>query len=422
MVRATLCIGALAALVLTGSDPARAGGFDSFLVHSARHLGVGGAAIGYVDDPSAVFHNPAGLTRSGGPALMLEAGIMRPSVRSSPAPETQATSEPMFAPNGMLGGLVPLGQRVALGVAAHPIAAAGARYRHDGPAGNTRDEMRAALVEVSPAAAVRVGHGVSIGVGYRVTAMSMRRESVAANADRPGISLDGRGVSAAGIRIGAQWDVLARPPDPRRLALSLGVAYRHRVSVPVHGEGGTAIGAPLRRFETSFLLPSRLGFGARLDHRRVGVMLDAGVAFDGQNDRRTIHLRLEDGRAAALPNVFAWRNSAFVRGGLELRVLASRALALRIGGAWDAPSVSRRYPTPFGPPPTDVGLATGGVGLRRGPWSVNAGYGFRFGGTRITRDDVAGAEACAFCGYPGRYEVRAHLVALDVSHTWRGGS
>ena len=39
----------------------RAGGYDTPILFSAQHMAMGGAAIAYVDDPSAMFHNPAGL-------------------------------------------------------------------------------------------------------------------------------------------------------------------------------------------------------------------------------------------------------------------------------------------------------------------------------------------------------------------------
>ena len=51
-------------LLLVGVGPAHAGGFDTPILYSARHMGMGGTAIGYVYDPSALFHNPAGLAHT----------------------------------------------------------------------------------------------------------------------------------------------------------------------------------------------------------------------------------------------------------------------------------------------------------------------------------------------------------------------
>ena len=43
------------------TNKAFAGGYDTPMLYTARHMGMGGAAQAYVDDPSAMFHNPAGL-------------------------------------------------------------------------------------------------------------------------------------------------------------------------------------------------------------------------------------------------------------------------------------------------------------------------------------------------------------------------
>ena len=49
---------------LLWSRTASAGGFDTPMLYSAEHMGMGGVAVSFVDDPSALFHNPAGLARA----------------------------------------------------------------------------------------------------------------------------------------------------------------------------------------------------------------------------------------------------------------------------------------------------------------------------------------------------------------------
>src|SRR6187402_2873166 len=58
--RGLIGLGALG-ILLSAPHVARAGGYDTPMLYSARHMGMGGTAIGYVRDPSALFHNPAGL-------------------------------------------------------------------------------------------------------------------------------------------------------------------------------------------------------------------------------------------------------------------------------------------------------------------------------------------------------------------------
>ena len=58
--RAATALATASSVALTASS-AHAAGFDTPLMYTARHQAMGGTAIGYVDDPSAAYHNPAGL-------------------------------------------------------------------------------------------------------------------------------------------------------------------------------------------------------------------------------------------------------------------------------------------------------------------------------------------------------------------------
>src|SRR5436190_18218987 len=77
---------ALGVLALAMSAPrvARAGGYDTPMLYSARHMGMGGTAIGYVDDPSALFHNPAGLGHTRTLGLIADFSLLLAKVLSSP--------------------------------------------------------------------------------------------------------------------------------------------------------------------------------------------------------------------------------------------------------------------------------------------------------------------------------------------------
>src|SRR5688572_33488405 len=78
------------ASVLT-SGVARGAGFDVPILYTARHQGMGGAAIGYVDDPSAAFHNPAGLQGVRGLAFLGDLTLMLAHVTGSPAAPASAS-------------------------------------------------------------------------------------------------------------------------------------------------------------------------------------------------------------------------------------------------------------------------------------------------------------------------------------------
>src|SRR5438477_8429179 len=80
---------------------ARAGGYDTPMLYSARHMGMGGTAIGYVDEASAIFHNPAGLGHVGKLSLTGDVSLLLAKVRSTPSflnqdVQSQQTVAPLF--------------------------------------------------------------------------------------------------------------------------------------------------------------------------------------------------------------------------------------------------------------------------------------------------------------------------------------
>src|SRR3954470_16454298 len=74
-------LAALTALLPAG---ARAGGYDTPMLYSARHMGMGGTAIGYVSDPSALFHNPAGLGQVARAEVLGDFSLLLGRIHGSP--------------------------------------------------------------------------------------------------------------------------------------------------------------------------------------------------------------------------------------------------------------------------------------------------------------------------------------------------
>src|SRR5262245_66685499 len=66
------------------AKPAFAGGYDTPILYSARHQGMGGTAIGYVDDASSIFHNPAGLARINSLNLLAGVDLLFGKITTSP--------------------------------------------------------------------------------------------------------------------------------------------------------------------------------------------------------------------------------------------------------------------------------------------------------------------------------------------------
>src|SRR6187402_2149931 len=102
---------------------AQAGGYDTPMLYTARHMGMGGAAIGYVADPSALFHNPAGLAHTRRAEVIADFSLLVGGIHGSPSVIARdIDSDVTVAPFFLLGGAYRIHPRITLGAGVYPIA------------------------------------------------------------------------------------------------------------------------------------------------------------------------------------------------------------------------------------------------------------------------------------------------------------
>lgn len=415
--------GALA--VLTVVREARAGGYDTPMLYSARHMGMGGTAVGYVDDPSALFHNPAGLAHTPRLALLADFSLLLARVHASPAVFAEdKDSNLTVAPLGLVGAAYRLTDRVTVGLGAYPVASAGASYEYEFLGTKIENSTRLLFLEASPAIAVNLPARVRLAAAYRVTYVSLTRFQGARSAAVPFLDFHMTGFDWTGFRVGAQWTALDW--------LQVGAVYRHKTNTVVKNREGIALGLRFTDIESSFLLPSKAGAGARADLGDFGFALDGEYLWGSQNvgapleglppttDPSMPAMRL------SVPNVFAWNDEITIRAGVEYRLLRGTAgaprLALRAGYVHDGKVTNARYPSAFGTPPGPTQVLTLGAGWKPGPWQVNAAYARRFGEGAVTKEllDDPATKPCRFCGVAGMdpYRIAINAFYVDFSRTW----
>jgi long-subunit fatty acid transport protein len=132
-IKRTVTTAGVLGLALGAPRIARAGGYDTPMLYSARHMGMGGTAIGYVQDPSALFHNPAGLGKIQRGEVLADFSLLVGGIHSSPgaAPAGKdVDSETTVAPFFLVGGGYRIHPKITLGVGVFPIASAGATYKY----------------------------------------------------------------------------------------------------------------------------------------------------------------------------------------------------------------------------------------------------------------------------------------------------
>jgi long-chain fatty acid transport protein len=299
--RTAASAGAFALAVAVVLPTAHAAGYDTPILYSARHQGMGGTAIGYVDDPSATFHNPAGLSGVDGLGLLGDLSLILGSVQSSPERGiTSIESEPVLAPFFLLAAGYRAHEWVTVGLGFFPVASGGAEYRYELAGNPFVDRTRILFLETTPAASLNVPKDawipgeLSLGAGYRMSSLSFQREK--GRPDDPRIlNLDMSGWSFAGFRVGAQYH-----PIPE---LGIGAVFRNRIEIEAQADEVSVFTATATDATLPFVLPAKLGGGVEFELTRVRVAVDVEYAFQSQNDRVELEGTLGD-RHAAVPNVF----------------------------------------------------------------------------------------------------------------------
>jgi len=412
----------LAALT-TGVPVAQAGGYDTPMLYSARHMGLGGAAAGYVNDPSALFHNPAGLGHTERLSLMLDVSPLLGNINGAPAAGVQTESETAVAPFFLLGANYRIPDWLVAGLAVYPVASAGATYRYTSTftGAEVEDRTRLVFIEASPGVGFNLPGNVRLGVGYRLTYMTLERFQGDPNG-MAGLDFELSGINAASFRAGVQWTAIEDAEDATgatRNSLEMGAAYRHRTVVDVSNDTGVALGQDFVDISSSFTLPSKFNAGVRYDYQRFGVVADFEYTLQSQNETSSLSGTVAGTMTSiSVDNVFRWSDSITVRGGLEYRLLEEGQLALRAGYVYDGEVTNPQYPTAFGTPAAATQVITAGAGYDAGAWELNFAGAYRFGEATITEADITDPSrvTCQFCSAAGDYSIALFGLYLDFSY------
>lgn len=409
---------ALAGAVFLAAPLAHAGGYDTPMLYSARHMGMGGTAIGYVDDPSAIFHNPAGLGQIERGEVIGDFSLLLGKIHASPADYAQAKnidSDLTVAPFFLVGGAYRIQKYLVLGVGVYPVASAGATFNYPAFAGgNVRDHTELLFLEASPALSFNPLPNLRFGLGYRFTYVKLDRFTGADGQD-PSIDFSVKGTNFLGFRVGAQF-----APVPW---WQFGAVFRNKVNTKLTSSTGVALGNSYTDVSTHFMLPAKLGAGTRVDFDRFGVRgsvaADYEYDFNGENTGDPLVGTPAPGTNApsSVANIFAWKNSQTVRLGLEYRVWHDGDIdhvPLRVGYIYDTQVGNPKDPTAFGTPPGPTQVFTLGSGYNAGTWQANLAYAYRFGTGDVPKSGLD--PNCAFCSFEGSYSIHLSGIYVDASY------
>ncbi len=398
---------------------AHAGGYDTPILYSARHMGMGGTAVSYVRDPSALFHNPAGLGHVGKGAVLVNVSPLIGSIKGAPVGPT-IDSETTFAPFFLLGGAYRITDWLTAGFAAYPVASAGGEYKYSIGGMEARTSTELVFLEASPGLAVNLPQGFNLGLGYRITYATLKRFQGLEGS--PFLDFDITGINFLGLRAGVQWE---HDFDAHHVAV--GLNYRHKTETNLKADEGIAGAQTYEDISMKFVLPSRLTGGVRYDYDNLGVAFDAEYGFNSQNEGYPLKgTQVGTTNPDAIDNYFRWSDSLTLRTGVEYRLVDGH-VPVRVGYIWDQKTANERFPSAFGTPPGDGHVGTIGTGWKTRDWQVNAAYAYRTVKGEVTQADIDAGRAellaeqgvpstCAFCSQPGDYELTMHGIYIDFSY------
>jgi long-chain fatty acid transport protein len=240
---------ALFALVLGLSPaPVRAAGFALF-EHGGKGMGFAGAFTAQASDPSAIFHNPAGIAFLRGKQIYLGATGVMPKWSfegANPFPGTGVTE------HGTTSVLLPpavyytqpFSARVVFGVGLNVPFGLKTEWANPDQFSGRYISQKASLggFGVNPTLAVKLADRLSVGAGLdlRFSTVTLERRLPVINpfTQKPVDAANERLHAGTDLGIGFDVGMLAKLSDD----LSVGTSYRHRVKVDYTG---TATFTPL---------------------------------------------------------------------------------------------------------------------------------------------------------------------------------
>jgi long-chain fatty acid transport protein len=292
LVAATLLV-----LALALAADAHAAGFGRPNIVGAPAIGMGGAFAAIADDPSAIYHNPAGISLYPQTSFLLDVGVVIPDRQYQPADCTVTAPDLPACPSGattrrlekemMTPTLMPAfafstrfgkaygegASRLAIGFGSY-LSQGGAIKFSDKLAYGDRKGMRStqiALMELVPTVAYQasdylaVGAGLRIGIGlFDLDASTVYGTPLSAPVK----------ASTVGVTAGANLGVMVRPVRWVNVAF----VYRTGMKVPASGDLDINLAPAIHKsLNVDLPFPQQFSIGAAfkpINRLRLAVQLD----------------------------------------------------------------------------------------------------------------------------------------------------
>ena len=415
-------------LAITAAFPARAGaaGFALF-EQGARGMGFAGAFTAQASDPSAIFHNAAGIAFLRGKQIYLGGTLVAPSGTfegANPFPGAGVTEKTdtgiLFPPNAYYTHA--LAPDIVAGVGVHVPFGLRSRWANPGAYTGRFISQSAELTgfAVNPTLAVKLADRLAVGAGLdlRFSSVKLARSVPLVNpftqrvVDVAALDLTSDTALGIGFNVGA----LARLSE----STSVGVSYRHKVKVDYDGAAtftpaatgnaqldalvASALPPGTQPVSTSITFPAIASVG--LAQRFGPWLFEVDVNWYQWSTFDRLALDFIDRPDLSEVIVEEYGNAFQYRFGLE-RELTEEWL-VRAGYFWDETPSPPASVSPLLPDSNRHGLALGGT-WNRGQLRLDAGTWLVLGAERST----AGVNRDR---YEGTYKNRAFTFGVSLGY------
>ncbi len=419
-------------LGLVGSTAtASAAGFQ-INEHSAAAMGRASSVVATVNDPSAIWHNPAGLANVEGTQFLVGItmivpegkydGVGIPSANATgESKEWDASSAPVFVPNAYVSRALSSKAYVGFGF----YLPYGLKLAWDEPdqfPGRTViQEIELRTYFMTPTIALKLADWVSVAVGVSLVPSTVYLKRVLGASDNGQVlfptsvyAKEGTvELSASAFGVGANAGVQVTLLDN----LKLGLAFRSAVDLSFSGDANFDLPSdapaeiraqfPDQTANADVTLPHTFLFGIGWQEHDWVVEASAQLTLWGSFDE--LRINFDTGRptpSQAAPR--NWKASPLIRLGGEYRLaLGDFSIPLRLGVAYDVTPVPIDTLDPTLPDGSRI-IATAGLGFDMGVFYVDASYMFLW----VLKREVAEANLNFAPGSYGGTSI--HLVALSA--------
>lgn len=384
-------------------------------VHGAKASGMGTAFIAVANDPSAILHNPGGLTQLKGTQVYGGLTGVVVDTRYTSNLGTESTDFQVFFPPNLYitSDLGTSRWVIAFGVHS-PFGIGGREWSGNGLLRYASVENNIATLAFNPTIAFRLNDAVSFafGVDYMFASNQAKRRVDQAMLGAGDASFD---LEGEGDGWGYNFGFLAKVNEQVRL----GLAYRSGIEVDIDGDARlSGIALPLQAFfggdryktdvDTKLDFPEIYSVGIAYDpHPDWTLALDVECVRWSSFDRLHTDFQNEVPAAGIVDGDTAveWEDSWQIKFGFEYRL--DDQWSLRGGYAFIPTPVPEHTLEP-GNPDADSHNIHAGVGYRLGSWTIDGSYAVGFFEDRhVDNSDVK-----------GEFQNTAHYLGLSLGKTF----